>query len=191
MNRQDEIMCKRYAEAFFNTVEEQCFKDFKAFVDIYFSHKDFREILIHPLIHVEKKLEFIHKVFDNSSSKLVVDFICLLIKRNAIAFLQTIAYQVNSFYWQKHNIKGIVVKTSVPLMSSEREKLINVLKDKYGQIDVTEVVDPRILGGVVLYFGSQVIDESIKSRMNKLREVMARVDSYWMKTLLDQPSLAL
>lgn len=189
------ITCKRYAEAFFNSIEEdnleECFKDFEAFSAIYFGYEGLREILNHPTIHVNRKIDMLRRIFGNKARRLVVDFLCLLLKRERINLFEAISNEVERFYRRKNGIRGIVVRSAIPLEKDERNRLREVLTQKFGRIEVREIVDKAVVGGLVIYLGDQVIDESLRSRIKQLRELMIRVDAEWLITLINQPSIAL
>lgn len=189
------IITLRYAEAFFSSIEddnfEECFKDFEAFAAFYVGYEGLREVLNHPTIHPQRKIEMIQRIFGANAMKRVVDFICLLLRRKRINLLDAITMEVERLYRRKNNIRGIIVKSSIPLTQPERTKLRELLARKFGRVEIREVVDPDVVGGLIIQFGDQVIDDSLKARMKLLREMMIRVDSEWLLTLISQPSLAL
>ena len=195
MNESKKVTCKRYAEAFVLAIEEddfeECFKDFEAFSAIYFGYDGLREILNHPTIHVNRKIEMVQRIFGAKARRLVVDFLCLLIKRERINHFDGIALEVERFYRRKNGIRGIVVRSALPLHNEERTRLREVLTRKFGRIEIREIVDATVVGGLIIHFGDQVIDESLRSRIKQLRELMIRVDAEWLMTLINQPSIAL
>jgi len=83
------------------------------------------------------------------------------------------------------------VRSALPLERDERSRLRDVLTRKFGRVEVREIVDKSVIGGLVIHFGDQVIDESLRSRIKQLRELMIRVDAEWLMTLINQPSIAL
>lgn len=189
------IITKRYAEAFFSAIEnedfEECFKDFEAFSAFYTGYDGLREILNHPTVHPSRKIDMIRRIFGANARQKVVDFICLLLKRKRIHLFPSISLEVERFYRRKNGIRGIIVKSSVSLNTGERNHLREVLARKFGRVEIREVVDPDLIGGLVIQFGDQVIDDSLKARLKLLRELMVRVDSEWLMTLINQPSIAL
>lgn len=195
MIERKKIIYKRYAEAFYLSIAEddfeECFKDFEAFCAIYFGVEGLREILNHPTIHVDRKIDMLQRIFGPQARRKVVDFICLLLRRERINHFEGIAAEVERFYRRRNGIRGIVVKSSVALTREERKRLREVLTRKFGRIEIREIVDSNILGGLIVHFGDEVIDESIRSRMKMLRELMIRVDNEWLAALINQPSLAL
>jgi F-type H+-transporting ATPase subunit delta len=121
----------------------------------------------------------------------VVDFLCLLVQRGRINHFEGIATEVERFYRRKNGIRGIIIRSALPLHGEERIQLREVLTRKFGRVEVREIVDKTVVGGLVIHFGDQVIDDSLRSRIKQLRELMFKVDAEWLMTLINQPSIAL
>jgi F-type H+-transporting ATPase subunit delta len=185
MIEKKKIIARRYAEAFFKTIEnnnlEESFKDFEAFNALYEGYDGLAKVLLYPTIHLEKKIAMIKKIFGPSASQHVTNFICILIRRKRLNLFELIV----------HGIRGIVIKSAVPLLREEKIRLRAILALKFGRIEIREVVDPSVLGGLIIQFTDQVVDESIRHRLNQLKDLIVRVDNEWLLTLINQPSIAL
>ena len=195
MDKKRKVITKRYAEAFFLTIEgerfEESFKDFQAFFACYAGVDDLSKILNHPTIHPNRKIEMIRRLFGEQADRRVVDFICLLVRKERIHMFSDIGLEIERLYRRRHGIRGIIIKTAVPLTETERIRLRGILTRKFGRVEVREKVDQDVIGGLVVQFGDQVIDDSLKARLKLLREMMVRVDNEWLMSLINQPSLAL
>ncbi len=195
MIKKQKVIAKRYAEAFCNSVEEkdfaEAFKDFQAFSALYFGYEGLSEVLLHPTIHVDRKTAMLQRIFGKTANAMVTNFICLLIKRNRLNLFERISYEVEQIYREKHGITGIIIKSAVPLLPQEKLRLRAVLALKFGRIEIREVVAPEILGGLIIQFTDQVVDESIRNRLKQLHELMVKVDKEWLATLITQPTIAL
>ena len=66
-----------------------------------------------------------------------------------------------------------VVRSAVPLDDGQRRRLAEALGRATGKrVSVKVVVDPSILGGIVAQVGDTVIDGSVRSRLDQLRETL-------------------
>jgi F-type H+-transporting ATPase subunit delta len=66
-----------------------------------------------------------------------------------------------------------VVTSAVPLSESERERLAAGLATVYGgAVHVNTVVDPRVVGGVKVEIGDEVIDGTVIRRLDSARRAM-------------------
>ena len=70
----------------------------------------------------------------------------------------------------------VKVTTTVPLNKQQKEQLVTKLKTQFGyaQIELTEAIDPTILGGVVVETKNQVIDGSLKTRLNQIKKSLSK-----------------
>ncbi|MEZ5710765.1 MAG: F0F1 ATP synthase subunit delta [Blastomonas sp.] len=65
------------------------------------------------------------------------------------------------------------VTSAFPLSSDQIDAIRKQLKERAGRsINITANVDPAILGGLVVRMGSQMIDSSIRTRLNTLSQAM-------------------
>lgn len=63
------------------------------------------------------------------------------------------------------------VVTAVPLTEEEKEAMVEKLAGLYGsRLDFEFVVDPEILGGVIVRVAGKVIDDSVAGKLAALRE---------------------
>jgi F-type H+-transporting ATPase subunit delta len=68
------------------------------------------------------------------------------------------------------------VLTAVELDDETRQKLADALSRATGkQVDVKVLLDPTVVGGFYAKIGDQVIDATIRRRLQELREQLIRV----------------
>lgn len=65
------------------------------------------------------------------------------------------------------------VRSAIPLDDDQKDRLAEALGKATGKnISVKVIVDPSILGGIVAQVGDTVIDGSVRTRLNQLREAL-------------------
>lgn len=63
------------------------------------------------------------------------------------------------------------VRSAIPLDDDQRQRLQEALSKRTGQnVSIKVTVDPSILGGIVANIGDNVIDGSVRRRLEQLRE---------------------
>ena len=186
---------KEYAQSFFAKIDEKDLKplyaDFRAFVKIYNENTELHEIMDSPSIEPEKKLALINKVFSSSLEKEVMDFITSIINEKRSNILNKIAEEADLMYHDRKCVKGIRVRTKVPLTNAETIQLQKVLTKKFGPLEIEEVVDTNMVGGLIIQLDDLIVDDSIDLRVKQLRESMEKVKDTWKQQLADAPSLAI
>jgi len=67
------------------------------------------------------------------------------------------------------------VVSAVPLAGDQEMRLKQALAKRYQRdIELESVVDQSVLGGAVIYAGGEVIDGSLRGRLQKLQASLSR-----------------
>lgn len=71
----------------------------------------------------------------------------------------------------------VLVKTTVPLTQEEFNNLIETLEEKYNKnIILEQIIDENILGGIYVRVNNDVIDGTVKSKLDELKDLMLRTE---------------
>ncbi len=97
----------------------------------------------------------------------------VMAENNRFSEFELILKAYRSLYLQKHNIVEVAVETVKKLSDAQdkalRENLKTFLKK---DVLVNYVIKPEILGGLTVSFGSDMIDDSLKGKLNRLESIM-------------------
>jgi len=169
-------VAKRYAKSLVTLAQEQgtldTIKDEMITVrDTCKSSRDLRMMLKSPIVTNDKKLRVLKALFGKSASKLTNRFYEVLSQKNREAVLPEIAVE---FIRQYNDIKGIQVAevtTSFSIDKALREQFIEIVKEITGKksVELIEKVDKDILGGFLLSVGDRQYDDTITSKLKKLK----------------------
>ena len=97
----------------------------------------------------------------------------LLALNNRFAELPAILEAFVAVYRQRNNIEKVEVFSAVALSSVQSRKLEKTLEEKLKKkILLVNVVDPQVLGGLRIKYGSSMIDDSLESKLYRLESVM-------------------
>jgi len=135
-----------------------------------------RKILYYPKLSLKEREEFLHQVLSSYGlSGITTTFLVLLLERESLGYLKEILLRYEELSNKLLNLKKVVITTAVPLAEEERVQL----KEAFGRLTASRVkleeqIDKRILGGVVAQIGDRLIDGSIRSSLNRLKEEMNR-----------------
>ena len=134
-------------------------------------NRQFELLLQSPVIKHDKKLEILKKIFQGKVHSLTMAFFEIITRKNREPILLTVAREFHNAYNEYKGIGKATVTTAVPLdaaMRAEFEKLVGQYSDKK-QIELTEKVEPDLIGGFVLNVGDRQVDASIKSKIKTLQ----------------------
>jgi len=123
-----------------------------------------------PIVAAEVKKKLLHDVFLGRIQPLMVNFLQLLAERRRVVLLGAVC---RHFLERQRQIRGIAlaeVSGVVPLSSEQQERLKECLKATVGatQVELEWKQDKRLLGGMVVRVGSQVIDLSLRGQLRRL-----------------------
>jgi len=101
------------------------------------------------------------------------NFIQLLARSRRLSALSAIAEQYAELRAAQEKMITAHVKSVIPLNDDDRTKLTNSLQAKFGRKVVLQCeLDPALIGGLIIFAGDQVIDNSIRGQLQRLRETM-------------------
>jgi F-type H+-transporting ATPase subunit delta len=105
--------------------------------------------------------------------KLTTNFLGVLAGNRRLGQLGAVIAAFNSLAAAHRGEATAEVTSAHPLDAAQVSALKAQLKTKVGRdVAVTQKVDPAILGGLVVRIGSQMIDSSIRTRLNTLATAM-------------------
>ena len=89
-------------------------------------------------------------------------------------FLGEIADDFDAKMLEYQDTTDVTVTTAVALSPEQKERLRDALAKKLHQtIRITERIDRKILGGVIVQYGDTRIDNSVKYRLDALKEQLS------------------
>lgn len=104
-------------------------------------------------------------------SDLGVNFMALLAGQRGLGLLPRIRQSLIDMFDTYQNIVRATVTTAIPLEKDEEARVVQGVKDWWKREVVLETkVDSTIIGGMIVCVGDQVIDGSIKGRIQSLRK---------------------
>ncbi len=101
----------------------------------------------------------------------VQNLVQLLARNQRLALLPMVIAAFNEYDNAVHGIVDVTATTAVTLDASRLAKLATVFATKTGakKVNLTNVVDASILGGVILQSSSTLIDGSLRTKIAKMK----------------------
>ena len=127
-----------------------------------------------PTIEEEERKEWVKAHLSDFLPE-IRDFIDLLDSRGRLSLVAKIVKEYEQFVYERHNIERIFITTATPVEESYLNRIARVFEKKMNRVLVIEHrVDPRIIGGVTVKIGSQLYDDSIRTKLNKITKEMKK-----------------
>ena len=130
-----------------------------------------REALGDPALPVEHKRATIDEVLGPAASPATRNALGLLVEQGHGRNLTRIVEQVGAIGAERRNRVLAEVRTAIPLDPQRQQRLAEALDASTGkQVELKNVVDPSVLGGAVVRLGAEVIDGTVRSRLDEAKE---------------------
>ena len=175
------MIARRYAKALVNLAENEkdldnTGKHLNSITEVYKENLELRQVLSDTKVSSGIKLEILKDVLSKIKvSKLVDTFTRFLLAKRRIDFLPDIERAFNLLLQEKLGRIEANVTTASELPKDTVKKLVDAISSYSGkEIEVNVTIDPSIIGGIVTRIGSTVIDGSIQTYLNQIRQSIIR-----------------
>ena len=175
-----EYLDRRYALALYEVAKEknkvdEYINDLREICDLIENNKDFYEVVKHPQISTKNKKRTFINIFKGKIDEELLSFLLILIEKDRILYLREKLNQMEKIDLERKNILSAIVKTAVPLLENEVASLKEKLEKQYNKkIVMTTEIDKSLLGGVYVRVGNDVIDGTIKSKLEEMKNIMLK-----------------
>ena len=170
------ILARRYAKALFSLGKEdgkneQYSEVLSAIAELY-KDETVENALVNPLYPVEARLKVMAKIGELAKADAIMArFLALLVEKKRADILPDIAAEMRIMVDQEQNISHGSVVSAIELDDALKGKIQQALEKITGNKVILETsVDPTIIGGVIAKVGDLVLDGSIKTQLNGLKE---------------------
>jgi ATP synthase F1 delta subunit len=171
---------KRYAKMFINVVgmeaAPKALAELASVDQLMLKSGEFRSFILSPGFSQSEKESALRKVADKANiSDTVVRFIIHLTENRVVIALSEIVKTATAIYMEKKKQAKAVVFTSVEVTKVNEERLKASLRKLVDRdVDVEYVVDPSLLGGMLVKVGSTMYDSSVKGQLRLLKDELIK-----------------
>jgi F-type H+-transporting ATPase subunit delta len=170
------IRALRFAEAAFAVARDS--NQLDAWLDALeqasavYDHHAAQLFLTSPVEPADKKRAVLAELLPRIPAE-VHRFLGILARRDRLELVPEIAATFQRLLNEHRNIAVATVTTAVPIDDAQRSQIAAKLGRRLGKTVIVQAqVDPSILGGVVAQVGDNVIDGSVRGRLERLRRTL-------------------
>ncbi len=173
----ENLLTNRYAKALYEFAknehnEERVLADIELFSFTMRDNIELQGLLLKPIITVEKKLAIMRRVFAEHLSETTMRFIEMVITKNREQIFRDIRKEYEAIYNEDKNINIVYITSAVALDESTQQRIVALLRKKTtikGEIRVKNIIDKKIIGGVIINYLDYRYDASIRFVLNKMQ----------------------
>ncbi|MBU6427467.1 MAG: ATP synthase F1 subunit delta [Cyanobacteria bacterium REEB65] len=176
-----QIVADRYAEALFaiatqtESLVDKIDHDLTLVTQTVVENPGLRELLEHPLVRREDKKQIVRDLFGPHVAPTTLNFLQLLFDRGRGSALEMIQSRFHHLASKLARRLTVQLTTAVPIAAEQLQQFREQLEEAWKrQIELEAQVDAELLGGAVMRVEDQVIDGSLRGRLDALQRAMVQ-----------------
>lgn len=170
-----QLISKRYATALFDiAVENNSIDELENQVrvlhEVLDSEEQFMQILHHPHILGDEKIQLLKDVFSSQISNELMGLLVLVVQKGRQEYILEILSTFLDEVKKHKDIVTAVVVSAVPLKDEQIDKIKqNLTNSVKKQIQIETQVDSSIIGGLKIRVGDRILDASVQGKLQGLK----------------------
>lgn len=167
-------LTSRYASALFslkkesNTLEKTQ-EEIKELIKIIKDNPEYPLILSSSYIEKEKRIAMVEEAFSGVDEE-IKTLIKIAVENNRGSYLLEIFQDFNSLVNEYRQIKEGLLYSSMPLKEEEINRVASSISQvEKCQIELKNVIDPSLIGGVKVVINDHIYDGSIKHKVEQMK----------------------
>lgn len=172
----EQRVASRYAKSLIDLAKEQNVleavkNDIIQFQRIAKQNHSLQTMLKSPVVNNGDKIAVLNKVFNTGFNAMTLSFFAIVVRKNRSAVLESISEAFLQQYNDLNNIISATVKTAQAIDTSVTAEVTQFIEKQSGKkVSLTTVIDPSLIGGLVIQIGDNLYDASISGKINKVKQ---------------------
>jgi F-type H+-transporting ATPase subunit delta len=144
------------------------------FADALDGDRELQVFFFSPYFSTQEKKDGLHRAV-KGAEPIFLNFLELLLENHRMPAIFRIRRGFDRM-WEQHNrLLPVAVTSAVELDDDTIRRIGDRIAEQTGRrIELSSSVEPDILGGIVVRVGNQVLDASIRNRLDTLRKQVVR-----------------
>ncbi len=170
-------LAKRYATALFKLgTEEKNYDELLSGLnfanEIFENSSELEEFLLSKTVKKEDKKGILNTIFKGKSlHEYVLNLLCILVEEHKFDHFAAIKQSFEKMVNEQNNVAVAQIISAVNLDDDDKNKIITKLETKLSKkINASYVVDEKIIAGLVIKIGDNLIDNSHRTKLDNLKK---------------------
>lgn len=128
-------------------------------------------VLDDPSRSPDERDEVLRRLFAKRLSRPTLSLVRLLVRRSRLELLPAVATEFRRLVHRRRGIVEAMVTSAAPLTDAETDAVRDRVVAMTGaNVELQVVVDPDLIGGLTIRVGDQLLDASVRGRLERLRD---------------------
>ena len=137
-------------------------------------HPDMQQLADNPKVSAKQVLDVITGVAKTALDPKVSNLLRTVVENGRLAALPEIAAQFNALVKSRSGTSDATIESAFPIDGAQLPQVVTALEKRFGRkLNANVVVDPALIGGIRVTVGDEVLDTSVRARLEKMRLALA------------------
>jgi len=174
----NEKLARRYALAVFQLAQEQSAvvpvrNDLHSLADAIYTDAAVKDFFLSPVVNRKQKEQALAQSFQGRVHDLALHTVLLLVRKRREALLRDLVRQYDELEMQGRGAEQLTITSAKQLETAQLQALVARIEQLYNKkFDVSQRVDPDLIGGVRIMMGDLRIDGSVAGRLEELSRTL-------------------
>ena len=129
-----------------------------------------RQFAANPKVSAQQVLEVIASVIKTPLSPAAKNLLQVVLENDRLAVLPDVAAQFQALVNERTGVSDAVVYSAYPIEPAQLGDVKATLEKRFGRkLNATVVVQPELIGGIRVVVGDEVLDTSVKARLEQMK----------------------
>ena len=154
------------AEGSLERVEDELFRVARAFE----GNDQLRSTLTDTTLPADRRQQVVEQLLGGKASATTVQLVSMLVTSGQVKEMPAIIDSLVKRASSEKSQEVAEVRSAIPLSDDQQKRLAAALSKATGKaLNLKVVVDPSVLGGLVAVVGDEVIDDTVRTRLDQLK----------------------
>ena len=171
-----------YGDALFELAMEQnrldnYLEESRGILTVLQENPQFGQVMNHPKIIKEEKMQMIEDVFHGRVSDELVGLMRMIVEKDHFPQMGAVLEYFISRAMQEKNIGIAHVTTPMELSDAQKAQIEKRLLEttQFVSFEMDYVVDADLIGGMVIRIGDRVVDSSVRTKLAQLSRELSKI----------------
>ena len=178
-----ELVAKRWAKALVELTEEDkgiskedVLDNLREVSENVSMSEELREVINNPSISTEEKQLVLSKLFQSKLMPIVYNFLYALNLKKRLGLIAEITDEFQKEIEVLNNVVRVSVVSAIEISNDKKENIKAKIAEKLRKdVKVEWAIDADIIAGLIFNINDTVVDNSVKHKLDKLSENIAKI----------------
>jgi F-type H+-transporting ATPase subunit delta len=144
------------------------------FADAVNENRELAVFFFSPYFSTKEKQDGLERILDGAD-EVLINFLRLLIENHRMPVIFRIRQEYERLWQEENRMLPVQITSAIALDETTTASLGKTIGERAGRkVTLATIVDPDILGGIIVRVGNSILDASIRNRLEQLRRHVAQ-----------------